>query len=83
MVGSPTLDLGLVSQDYLSAMFLPDLEVVLIESNAKKATFLSEVIRELKVENVTVWRERVEKCWRKRDSLTLLPLGRLDITMNC
>ena len=42
------------------AMFLPDLEVVLIESNLKKVTFLAEVIRELKIGNVVVRRERVE-----------------------
>ena len=42
--GFPGLPLGI---------FLPDLEVVLIESNVKKAAFLSEVIRELKADNVT------------------------------
>ena len=65
MVGSPTLVQGLASQVYHSRMFLPDLEVVLIESNLKKATFLSEVIRELKVENVTVRRERFENMVEK------------------
>jgi 16S rRNA (guanine527-N7)-methyltransferase len=43
------------------AMLLPDLEVVLIESNLKKATFLSEVIRTLKIENAKVWRGRAEE----------------------
>jgi 16S rRNA (guanine527-N7)-methyltransferase len=47
------------------AMFVRDLEVVLIESNLKKATFLSEVIRELKLENVTVSRARVENIGEK------------------
>src|SRR5580704_11354283 len=42
------------------AMLLPDLEVVLIESNLKKATFLSEVIRTLTLGNVKVWRGRME-----------------------
>jgi 16S rRNA (guanine527-N7)-methyltransferase len=43
------------------AMLLPQLEVVLIESNLKKATFLSEVIREQGLVNATVWRGRAEE----------------------
>jgi 16S rRNA (guanine527-N7)-methyltransferase len=43
------------------AMLFPDLEVVLIESNLKKATFLSEVIRELGLKNASVWRGRAEE----------------------
>src|ERR1700722_3313945 len=40
------------------AMLLPDLDVVLIESNLKKATFLSEVVRTLRLGNAKVWRGR-------------------------
>lgn len=42
------------------AMALPDLNVTLVESNQKKATFLSEAVRELLLSNVTVRRERAE-----------------------
>jgi 16S rRNA (guanine527-N7)-methyltransferase len=38
----------------------PALEVTLIESNAKKASFLSEAIRELKIEGVEVYRGSFE-----------------------
>jgi 16S rRNA (guanine527-N7)-methyltransferase len=37
-------------------LVVPSLDVVLIESNAKKASFLSEAIRELKLEHVEVYR---------------------------
>jgi 16S rRNA (guanine527-N7)-methyltransferase len=40
----------------------PALKVTLIESNAKKASFLSEVIRELKIEGVEVYRGSFEGC---------------------
>lgn len=41
-------------------IFRPDLTIVLAESNRKKASFLREVIKELKFENVTVYNGRVE-----------------------
>src|SRR5579862_4279118 len=47
------------------AMFVRDLEVVLIESNLKKATFLSEIVRELKIDNVAVSRMRAEDIGEK------------------
>jgi len=42
------------------AIVVPSLEVTLIESNAKKCAFLSEVTRELRLENVSVFRGRME-----------------------
>jgi 16S rRNA (guanine527-N7)-methyltransferase len=42
------------------AMVTPGLEVTLVESNAKKCAFLSEVVRELQLQNVTVFRGRME-----------------------
>jgi 16S rRNA (guanine527-N7)-methyltransferase len=42
-------------------MFAPDLEVLLIESNAKKCAFLSEVVREIDLRNVHVLRRRFEE----------------------
>jgi 16S rRNA (guanine527-N7)-methyltransferase len=49
--GFPGLALALAS---------PSLKVTLIESNAKKFTFLNEVIRELRVKNVVALRCRME-----------------------
>jgi len=42
------------------AMALPGLQVILIESNAKKAAFLSELKRELLLQNLAVYRGRAE-----------------------
>lgn len=42
------------------AIFVPGLDVTLIESNSKKSAFLSEVVRELRLKNVTVFRGRME-----------------------
>lgn len=42
------------------ALFAPEARVTLIESNAKKAAFLNEVIRALDLSNVTVFRQRAE-----------------------
>ena len=42
------------------AMAVPALDVVLIESNARKCAFLSEVKRDLQLSNVTVFRGRME-----------------------
>jgi 16S rRNA (guanine527-N7)-methyltransferase len=41
-------------------LVFPAMEVVLIESNAKKASFLAEVIRELKLKEAQVYRGRFE-----------------------
>jgi 16S rRNA (guanine527-N7)-methyltransferase len=43
------------------AVIVPSLTVTLIESNTKKCTFLSEVVRELQLPNVTVFRGRMEE----------------------
>jgi 16S rRNA (guanine527-N7)-methyltransferase len=42
------------------AVIVPSLIVTLIESNAKKCAFLSEVVRELQLPNTTVFRGRME-----------------------
>lgn len=42
------------------SMVVPDLECILIESNQKKATFLAEVVRTLKLDRVEVYRGRME-----------------------
>lgn len=60
------------------AMISPGLEVMLIESNAKKAAFLSEVIRALRLNRITVLRSRMEevsKSLRTFDFVTARALG--------
>jgi 16S rRNA (guanine527-N7)-methyltransferase len=42
------------------AIIVPSLNVTLIESNGKKCAFLSEVVRSLQLENVSVFRGRME-----------------------
>ena len=42
-------------------IFRPDLNIVLAESNRKKSSFLKEVIKELKFENINVFNKRIEK----------------------
>jgi 16S rRNA (guanine527-N7)-methyltransferase len=42
------------------AIVVPSLNVTLIESNGKKCAFLSEVVRSLQLENVSVFRGRLE-----------------------
>jgi 16S rRNA (guanine527-N7)-methyltransferase len=42
------------------AMAVPDLQVTLIESNSKKCAFLAEVVRELRLTNIEVLRDRME-----------------------
>jgi 16S rRNA (guanine527-N7)-methyltransferase len=60
------------------AMAIPSLESVLIESNAKKAAFLSEVIRALRLENVSVYKGRAERVPRREkfDFVAARALGR-------
>ena len=47
------------------AMLIPTLELTLIESNAKKATFLEEVSRKLSLGHVSVFRGRMEEFGRE------------------
>jgi 16S rRNA (guanine527-N7)-methyltransferase len=63
------------------ALFLPHLDVTLIESNAKKATFLSEVQRQLNLHRVRVFRGRAEELvaqGAKFDYVTARAVGRYD-----
>jgi 16S rRNA (guanine527-N7)-methyltransferase len=41
-------------------LLIPTLDIVLIEPNAKKAAFLAEIVRELKLEGVEVYRGRFD-----------------------
>lgn len=49
--GFPAVPIGMV---------VPDLECILIESNQKKATFLAEVARTLKLDRIEIYRGRME-----------------------
>jgi len=54
------------------AMAKPDLHVTLIESNAKKAAFLSEAVRELGLRNVRVAHNRMESFRTDADSFDVV-----------
>jgi 16S rRNA (guanine527-N7)-methyltransferase len=54
------------------AMTVPSLDVTLIESNSKKCAFLSEVVRELRLPNVKVLRERMENMDSGRHSFDFI-----------
>jgi 16S rRNA (guanine527-N7)-methyltransferase len=63
------------------ALFLPQLDVTLVESNAKKATFLSEVQRQLNLHRVRVFRGRAEEFLAqgaKFDYVTARAVGKYD-----
>jgi 16S rRNA (guanine527-N7)-methyltransferase len=49
-------------------MLLPSLDLTLIESNAKKSAFLAEVVRELDLAHVRVFRGRMEELEREAGS---------------
>jgi len=53
------------------AIFAPQARVTLIESNGKKASFLHEVVRALKLSNVTVFNQRAETYPGTADLVTL------------
>jgi len=53
------------------AMALPQATVTLLESNHKKAAFLQQAKTELKLDNVTVACERVEK-WQPRNAFEIV-----------
>lgn len=52
-------------------IYAPQLRMTLIESHGKKATFLREVIRELKLTNINVFQDRAENCGKTADLVTL------------
>jgi len=52
-------------------LFIPELQLTLIESQNKKATFLREVIRALRLENANVFCGRAEEWSEKANVVTL------------
>jgi 16S rRNA (guanine527-N7)-methyltransferase len=63
------------------AMIASEAQVILIESNAKKAVFLSEVIRTLNLENVTVFNGRGEDYRGQADLVTMRAVEKFDASM--
>jgi 16S rRNA (guanine527-N7)-methyltransferase len=57
-------------------IFAPQLHVTLIEAHGKKATFLREVIRSLRLTNIDVFQERAEKWGRTADLVVLRAVER-------
>lgn len=63
------------------AMAVPGLDLTLIESNAKKCAFLSEVVRSLELDGINVFRGRMEDLQpdsEKFDFITARALGQHD-----
>jgi 16S rRNA (guanine527-N7)-methyltransferase len=63
------------------AIVAPSLTVTLIDSNAKKCAFLSEVVRELQLPNVTIFRGRLDDFVPgsgRLDSIAARALGQYD-----
>lgn len=61
------------------------LDCTLIESNTKRATFLSEVVRSLHLDNVTVFRGRMEelsKSFGEFDFVTARAVGRHELILD-
>lgn len=74
--GFPGLALKLVA---------PELHLLLIESNAKKAAFLAEVVRRLELSSVEIMRQRYEELQQKApdlDFVTARALGDFDRLLN-
>jgi len=59
----------------------PSLQVTLIESQNKKATFLKEVIRALKLEGLDVYSGRAEQWGKQADVVTLRAVERFDAVL--
>src|SRR6185369_6106838 len=60
----------------------PDLLVTLIESQNKKATFLKEVIRALRIEGIDVYNGRAEQWGKQADVVTLRAVERFESAMS-
>jgi 16S rRNA (guanine527-N7)-methyltransferase len=60
------------------AMFRPKATVTLIESNGKKAAFLNEVVGQLGLRNIELFRGRGESCGRKADLVVMRAVESFD-----
>ena len=61
------------------AIYSPEAQVTLIESQNKKATFLKEAVRELELNNVEVFVGRGEECPKKAELVTLRAVERFEL----
>ena len=59
----------------------PDLSVVLVESQSRKATFLKEVVRALSLDGVEVYGGRAENLNRLADVVTLRAVDRMELVL--
>lgn len=59
-------------------IFAPGLRTTLIEAHGKKATFLREVIRSLRLMNINVEIQRAELCDKRWDLVTLRAVEKFD-----
>lgn len=62
-------------------IYAPQLRMTLIESHGKKATFLREVIRELKLTNINVFQERAENWGKTADMVTLRAVEKFETVL--
>ena len=60
------------------AMYCPTADVILIESQGKKAAFLNELIYALKLKNARVFRDRAEQFSSQVDLVTLRAVEKFD-----
>lgn len=61
---------------------IPDLRVTLIESQNKKATFLKEVIRALKLDNIEVYNGRAEQWGHAADIVTMRAVEKFEASLS-
>jgi 16S rRNA (guanine527-N7)-methyltransferase len=60
------------------AMFRPKATVTLIESNGRKAAFLNEVVGQIGLKNIELFRGRGESCGRKADLVLMRAVESFD-----
>jgi 16S rRNA (guanine527-N7)-methyltransferase len=60
---------------------IPSLQVTLIESQNKKATFLKEVVRALRLEGIDVYSGRAEQWGKQADVVTLRAVEKFDLAL--
>lgn len=60
------------------AMLAPDVQITLIESNQKKATFLRELIYVLDLKNVNIFSERAEHYAQSAELVTMRAVEKFD-----
>ena len=62
-------------------IYAPQLQLTLIESHGKKATFLREVIRHLRLTNVNVFQDRADRWTKTADLITLRAVEKFETVL--